>query len=172
MTPLHVGTSYTHDFGFYSKGNASATHQSMWAVSLNHKLRGWWGICTPFEPPLMGGHSPLKFPAYTLFRPKGGRKTINVFSHIHRLVSNTNYKHLECFLTLGTHSEPRRGQMSHICDISSLRVEGNASRLPSPITTVYASHTSPPPHLHIELDSTLHLVLFTQYILNYPRRVA
>ena len=24
MTPLHVGTSYTHDFGFYSKGNASA----------------------------------------------------------------------------------------------------------------------------------------------------
>ena len=26
-TPLHVGTSYTHDIGFYSKGNVSATHQ-------------------------------------------------------------------------------------------------------------------------------------------------
>ena len=27
---------------------------------------------------------------------------------------------------LGTLSEPRRGQMSHICDISALRVEGNS----------------------------------------------
>ena len=26
---------------------------------------------------------------------------------------------------LGTHSEPRRGQMSHICDISPLRVNIN-----------------------------------------------
>ena len=34
MTPLHVGTSYTHDFGFYSKGNATATHQRAWAGSL------------------------------------------------------------------------------------------------------------------------------------------
>ena len=24
---------------------------------------------------------------------------------------------------LGTHSEPRRGQLSHICDISALRVK-------------------------------------------------
>ena len=29
---------------------------------------------------------------------------------------------------LGTHSEPRRGQMSHICDISALRVN-NRERL-------------------------------------------
>ena len=35
---------------------------------------------------------------------------------------DTNYKHLEYFVMLGTHSEPRRGEMSHICDISPLRV--------------------------------------------------
>ena len=34
MTPLHVGTSYIHDFRFHSKGNASGTHQSTWAGSL------------------------------------------------------------------------------------------------------------------------------------------
>ena len=34
MTPLHVGTSYIYDFRFYSKGNASGTHQSVWAGSL------------------------------------------------------------------------------------------------------------------------------------------
>ena len=29
------------------------------------------------EPPLTAGHPPLKFPPYLLFRPNGGRKTIN-----------------------------------------------------------------------------------------------
>ena len=38
MTPLHVGTSYTHDFEFYSKGNASATHQSTWVGSLKPQI--------------------------------------------------------------------------------------------------------------------------------------
>ena len=38
MTPLHVGTSYTHDFRFYSKGNASGAHQSAWAGSLKHEI--------------------------------------------------------------------------------------------------------------------------------------
>ena len=76
----------------------------------------------PFEPPSTGGHPPLQFPPYSLFRPKGSRKTINLFSHFHGLVPDTNYKHLECFVMLGTHSEPHRGQMSHICDISPLRV--------------------------------------------------
>ena len=32
---------------------------------------------------------------------------------------------------LGTHSEPRRGQMSHVCDISLLRVSIGVSS-PSP----------------------------------------
>ena len=64
-----------------------------------------------------GGTPPLKFPPNSLFRPKGGRKTINFFTHFHGFVPDTNYKHLECFVMLGTLSEPRRGQMSHICDI-------------------------------------------------------
>ena len=81
------------------------------------------GGCAPFEPPLMEGHLTLKFPSYSLFRPKGGRKTINIFSHFHGLVPDTNYKHLECFVMLGTHSEPHRGQMSHICDICAQRVK-------------------------------------------------
>ena len=32
---------------------------------------------------------------------------------------------LECFVTLGTHSQLCRGQMSHICDINPLRVKSN-----------------------------------------------
>ena len=39
MTPLQVGTSYIHDFGFYSEGNASATHQIVWAVKGLRYLR-------------------------------------------------------------------------------------------------------------------------------------
>ena len=117
MTPLHVGTSYTHNFGFYSKGNASATHQSAWAGSLKPLIA--WAV----NPQLTGGHPPLKFPPYSLIRPKGGRKTINFFTYFHGFVPDTNYKHLECFVMLGTLSEPRRGQMSHICDISALRVK-------------------------------------------------
>ena len=35
---------------------------------------------------------------------------------------DTNYKHLESFVKLGTHFEPRRGEMSYICDISLLMV--------------------------------------------------
>ena len=76
----------------------------------------------PLPTPINGGTPPLKFPPYSLFRTKGGRKTINVFSHFHGIMPDNNYKHFECFVMLGTHSEPRRGQMSHICDISPLRV--------------------------------------------------
>ena len=46
MTPLHVGTSYTHDFQFHSKENASATHQRAWAGSKNAKFVGMrTGFC-------------------------------------------------------------------------------------------------------------------------------
>ena len=56
-------------------------------------------------------------------QPKGGRKTITLFSNFHGVVPDTNYKHLECFIMLGTHSKLCWGQMSHICDISPLRVK-------------------------------------------------
>ena len=126
MTPLHVGTSYTHDFGFCSKGNASATHQIAWAGSLKPQIAWAARGLRPLPTPINGGGGgapPLKFPPYSLFRPKGGRKTINFFTHFHGFVPDTNYKHLECFVMLGTLSEPRTGQMSHICDISTLRVK-------------------------------------------------
>ena len=77
----------------------------------------------PLRTPINEGTPPLKFPPYSLFRPKGGRKTINFLTHFHGFVPDTNYKHLECFVMLGTLSEPRKGQMSHICDISALRVK-------------------------------------------------
>ena len=113
MTQLHVGISYTHDFKFYSKVNASGTHQSAWAARGLH----------PLWTPINGGTPSLKFPPYSLFRPKGGRKTISFLSHFHGLVRDANYKHLESFVKLGTHSEPRRGEMSHICDVSVPRVK-------------------------------------------------
>ena len=37
-TPLHVGTSYTHDIRFYSKRNVSATHHIVWAGLLNAEI--------------------------------------------------------------------------------------------------------------------------------------
>ena len=66
MTPLHVGTSYTHDFRFHSKGNASGTHQSTWTGSHTHKKKancvGGEGAQPPSNPALTRGHPPLKFP--------------------------------------------------------------------------------------------------------------
>ena len=53
----------------------------------------------------------LKFPSYVMFRTEYRSKTINVFSHFHGLIPDTDYKHSECFVMLRT----------HICDISPLR---------------------------------------------------
>ena len=50
-------------------------------------------------------------------------QALNIFSNFHGFMPDANYKHLESFVKLGTHSEPRRGEMSHICDISLLRVK-------------------------------------------------
>ena len=84
-------------------------------------------ICVGDEGPPSNLHQwgtpPLKFFPYLLFRPKGGRKSSNFFSHFHGLVPDINYKDLEGFVMLGTHSEPCRGETSHICDISVLRVK-------------------------------------------------
>ena len=33
-----LATSYTHDIGFYNKGHISATHQIVWAGSLNPQI--------------------------------------------------------------------------------------------------------------------------------------
>ena len=38
--PMHVGTSYTQDFWFYSKENGSGTPQSAWAGSLKQLTAG------------------------------------------------------------------------------------------------------------------------------------
>ena len=61
MTLLHVGTRYTHIIGFSSKRNVSATHQIPTLINV--------------------GTAPLKFSPYFVFRAKGGRKTIDFFSH-------------------------------------------------------------------------------------------
>ena len=70
-----------------------------------------------------GGTPPLKFPPLLIIYAKGRPKNHQLFYPFHGFVPDTNYKHLECFIMLGTLSKPRRGQMSHICDISALRVK-------------------------------------------------
>ena len=121
MTPLHVGTSYTHDFRFYSKGNAWYLPERVGRVTETRICVGGEGAQPPLNPH-QRGTPPLKSTPYSLFMPNGGWKTVNFFSHFHGLVPDTNCNHLECFVMLGTHSQPRRGEMSHICDISPLRV--------------------------------------------------
>ena len=64
-----------------------------------------------------------KFLSYPPECVGGVTETINFFIHFHGLIPDTNYKHLECFVRIGTHSELHRGQMLHICDISPLRVK-------------------------------------------------
>ena len=90
-------------------------HHSLSLPHRNPKLRGTMGL-HPLRTPINEGTPPLKFPLHSLFRPKG---SVNVFSHFHRLMPDNNYKHLKCFVMVGTHSEPHRNQMSHI---SALRV--------------------------------------------------
>ena len=60
-TPLHVGTSYTHDIRFNSKTNVSTTHQIVWVGSLKPQ--------TPPPPPprtLYLGQSTAKQPSLFL----------------------------------------------------------------------------------------------------------
>ena len=62
MTPLHVGFSYTYDFRFYSKGNASGTHQSMWAGSLKPQFAWAARGLRPLRTPSIHGDTPFKIP--------------------------------------------------------------------------------------------------------------
>ena len=80
---LELGqTKWPHCIMAPAKENASGTHgRGHW----NYKLHQWRGSCTPFEPSLMGGTTPFKFPPYSLFR-KGSRKT-NFFSAIFQITS-------------------------------------------------------------------------------------
>ena len=57
------------------------------------------GKCLSYPPEHVRGTPPLKFLPYSLFRPKGGRKTINFFTHFHGFVPG---QHLECFVMLRT----------------------------------------------------------------------
>ena len=52
----------------------------------------------------------------------GDLKAIKMFSHFRGLIPDTNYECLECFITLGTHSQLRGGQILHIRDLNSLSV--------------------------------------------------
>ena len=52
---------------------------------------------------------------YSIFRPKHNWKTINIFSHFHGFITETNYEH---FIMLWMHSKHHRDQMSLICYIS------------------------------------------------------
>ena len=80
MTPQHVGTSYTHNFRFNNKENASGNQ-------------------------INGGHLPLKFPLSLCFGQRAAQKTIKYFSHFNGLVADNQ---LQSFVRLGTHSEPCR----------------------------------------------------------------
>ena len=89
------------------------------------------GKCLSYPPECMGGKgSPLrtvvnrgtppppppflKSLLYSLFRPKGMRKTIIFFSNFYGLMADNNCN-VQTFGMLGTHSEPRS-------DISPLRI--------------------------------------------------
>ena len=65
----------------------SYTPDFVGGVTEHPKLCGW--LCA-IRTPINGGTPSFKIPPYSLFRPKGGQKTINIFSHFHRLVSDTN----------------------------------------------------------------------------------
>ena len=67
----------------------------------------FWGCLTPKLCGQRGGRT-------RYLGQRTANKTINFFSHFHALISDTNYKHLECFVMLGTHSELRMSQMSHV----------------------------------------------------------
>ena len=65
----------------------------------------------------------FKIPPVLVVQAKGRPKKQQLFfSHFHGLVSDINYKDLEGSVMLGTISEPRRGETSHIWDISVLKV--------------------------------------------------
>ena len=121
MTPLHVGVAPAIPMisGFTARNMPHLPTRLHGRGHRNPKLRGWLEGCVPGPLP-----APIKIPPYSLLtcRPKASQKTTNSFSHFRGLVPDTNYKHLECFVMLGKHSEPRRGRISHICDINALRV--------------------------------------------------
>ena len=112
LTPLHITTSCTQDIRFYSKEKCLSN-----PTKSPSPARG----CSPFEPTLIGGHPLLNSPVLYI-QVKGRLKTINIFSHFMCLSLTPITNILECIVTLGTHSQLRRGQMSHIGDINPLKV--------------------------------------------------
>ena len=62
------------------QGNTSGTHQSTWAGSMKPQFAWAARRLCPLPTSINGGTHPLKFSPYSLFRPKGGRNTIHLFS--------------------------------------------------------------------------------------------
>ena len=92
------------------------------------RLRGQWGGTAPFEPPLTRRHPPFKIPPVLIIWSKGRPKK-PFLNHFHVLIPDANCTYLECIVMLGTHSKLHSGQMSHICDISPLRINGYVMHL-------------------------------------------
>ena len=90
---MHVGTSYTHDFGIYNKGNISATHQIAWVGSLNSQI-AWTvrGLCT-LQTPINRGTPPFKIPLprAQYLRQRAAKKPSTFFNG---LIPDNNYKQL------------------------------------------------------------------------------
>ena len=70
--------------------------------------------------PIIRRTLPSKFPPYSIFRAKGGQKTIKFCSNFHGVTPDTNYKHFECFVMLGTYSQlcRYRSNVTHKCQYS------------------------------------------------------
>ena len=97
--------------------------ERMGGVTKTTICMGGKGAAPPSNPHQQGD-SPLEnSPCTRYLGQRVAEKSSNCFSHFHGLVPHINYKDLEGFVMLGTHSEPRRGETSHICDISVPRVK-------------------------------------------------
>ena len=78
------------------------------------KLRSNIGV-QPLTIPINGKTPFLKFLRSLYLKQRAVEKQ-SAFSHFCGLIPDTNYKHFECFIMLGTHSLLCRGQMSYMWD--------------------------------------------------------
>ena len=113
MTPLHVGHQLHPQFQVLQQ----------WVIETANRVGG--EVCALFELPFNGGTPLLIFPRTCYFAQRAAVKPSIFFSHFHGLLPDAKHKHLESFVKLGTHCEPRGGEMSHICDIGVLMVNSS-----------------------------------------------
>ena len=98
MTPLHVAPATPTISGFTARKMPQVPTRARGRGRKMQNSSAAWGLCPLRSPALTGGHPPLKFPPSLLFRPKGGQKTINFFSHVHQLVPDAHHNHLDSFV--------------------------------------------------------------------------